>query len=201
LAPYCNDSNDFYYQWLAARASSWHSQRISLMSHWLPQWMPWQSRVNFQWQTMDPNGFVPYLYADPPPEIRAEVTAKTHQQYAGSFAGFRPGAMSLRALRDLVAHCRSEKIPIAFLVPPVSPTFKGWFEPNAWRRGESDLCSFCRELDVELFPAPNLFEDSDFADGHHMLRNSAEHYSRWLAETYVREWCNRECGKSISSSK
>jgi len=189
LAPYCDHLDDLRGQWFAARSSPWHAQRISLMSHWLPQWMPWQSRINFQWQSMTLDGFVPYLYIVPPPEFRLEATEKTRQQHAGLFQGFRPSSMSLRAMRDLAARCRSEHIPVAFFIPPVAPIFRGWFEPQAWQTGESDLKAFCQELGIELFPAPNEFTDADFADGHHMLRTSAELYSQWLADKHLRSWC------------
>jgi hypothetical protein len=191
LAPYCHNPDELRSRWLAARTSPWHTQRISLMSHWLPNWMPWQSRINFQWQTMEPDGFVPFLFTDPPLAFRTEATAKTRQQYAGSFGGFRPGAMSLRALSDLVARCRTANVPVAFFVPPVAPTFQSWFDPGAWRAGESDLLAVSKELGVDVFQPPNQFADVDFADGHHMLRKSAERYSRWLADTHLHTWCKR----------
>jgi hypothetical protein len=192
LAPYCDAPEELFEQWLAARAASWHAQRISLMSHWLPKWMPWQSRINFQWQTMDRDGFVPFLYTDPPPEFRSQAIARTRQQYEGSFGGFRPSAMSLRALKDLVILCRCEFIPIAFHVPPVAPTFRNWFAPAAWSAGETHLRALSQELGVELFPSPQGYTDNDFADGHHMLRKSAQSYSRWLADTHLRTWCSRK---------
>jgi len=191
LATYCNNPDQLQSQWLAARAVPWYSQRISLMSHWLPQWMPWQMRINSQWQRMEPDGFVPFLYTVPPPEFRAEATAKTREQYAGSFGGFRLSEMSKRTLRDLVSRCRAEGIPVAFFIPPVAPNFRGWFEPHAWLAGETDLRALCLEVNVELFQSPDHFADDDFADGHHMLRNSVERYSRWLADTHIRAWYRR----------
>jgi hypothetical protein len=201
LAPYCNDPDDLQSQWLAARAAPWYSQRISLMSHWLPQWMPWQVRINSQWQRMETDGFVPFLYTVPTPEFRTEATAKTQMQYAGSFGGFRVTEMSKRALRDLVERCRAEDIPIAFFIPPVAPTFRGWFEPAAWLSGESDLRVLCMELNVDLFPSSEQVTDDDFADGHHMLRMSAERYSRWLAETHIRAWYSRNQSPSSKSDR
>ncbi|HEV3383217.1 MAG TPA: hypothetical protein VG097_00300 [Gemmata sp.] len=192
LAPYCDCPEELYERWLSARAAPWHAQRISLVSHWLPKWMPWQSRINFQWQSMDRDGFVPFLYSDPPPEFRSQAIARTHEQYEGSFRGFWPSAMSLRALKDLVDLCRSQDIPIAFIVPPVAPTFRNWFAPVAWSAGETHLLALSQELGVGLFSSPQEFTDNDFADGHHMLRKSAQSYSRWLADTHLRAWCSRK---------
>jgi hypothetical protein len=201
LTPYCDSSNDLRGRWLAARSAPWHAQRISLMSHWLPQWMPWQSRINFQWQTMDADGFVPFLYTDPPTAFRTDALAKSHQQYADLFGGFRPSEISLRALRDLVTLCRAERIPVAFFVPPVAPTFRNWFSPAAWSTGESDVLALSQELGIDLFSPPPPFADADFADGHHMLRKSAERYSRWLADTHLRAWCKRTRLVSSNTSK
>ena len=191
LSPYCNDASDLQDRWLAARSAALYTQRTSLMSHWLPHWLPWQHRISFQWLTMDPNGFVPFLYTDPPPEFRAEALAQTRHQYSGSFSGFRPSEISRRALEELVSRCRTEAIPIAFFSPPVAPAFQGWFADGVWLAGERDLQMISREMGVELFPAPESFLNADFADGHHMLRQSAERYSRWLAEKHLTAWLER----------
>lgn len=190
LVPYCDSPEALARQWLVAHANPWHAQRMSLMSHWLPQWLPWQRRIDFQWRTMEADGFVPFLYREPPAFFRNAATTQTHQQFAATFAGFRPSPLALRALRDLVARCRIEGIPIAFFEPPVAPIFKEWFDTTAWKSGESELRAFAEEVRMELFPCTDDFTDDDFADGHHMLRGAADRYSRWLA-AHLRDWLAR----------
>jgi len=94
----------------------------------------------------------------------------------------------MRPLRDLVARCRAEAIPIAFVEPPVSPTFRGWFGPGVWVSGSERFRAFARALGVEQFPPFEGLAEADFIDGHHMLGPGAERYSRWLADTHLKPW-------------
>ena len=174
LTPYCDRPLALRKDWILARTASWHAQRISLMSHFLPQWLPWQSRIAFQWRSMDPDGFVPYLYSDPLPSFRAMATAQTHENYAYAFAGIRPSAVSLRALTDVVTLCREWGIAVAFFVPPTAPVFRSWFAPGVWNEAETSLRRFACDLHVEVYSAPEDFNDSNFADGHHLLRGAAQ---------------------------
>jgi hypothetical protein len=192
LASYCDDPAALRAKWLAARVAPWHEQRVVLMSHWLARWLPGRERLDFQWNATDADGFTPFPYEEPRPDIREAATEHARREYAGAFEWFRPGAVSVRALRDLVARCRAEGIPVAFAVPPVSPAFRGWFRPDVWAAADAELRSLARELGVELFPAFDGFAEEDFADGHHLLRGGAERYSRWLADTHLKPWLARQ---------
>lgn len=187
LAPYCRDPDVLRSQWRAARVAPWYGQRFVLMSHWLPRWVPWAARVDFQWDTMDADGYTPFPYAEPTAEMRARATDHARQEYVHAFTGFRLGDASVRAFRELAARCRAESIPVAFFVPPVSAGFRQWFKPRAWTTGDAALACLAAELDVRLFPATE-FTESEFVDGHHMLPPTAAKYSRWLADTYLKAW-------------
>ncbi len=191
LAPYCTNPELLRTRWLAARVAPWYTQRVVLMSHWFPRWLAWSARADGQWETMDPDGFVPFPFADPSAEFRSMATARARREYRGAFDGFRVGGMSARALRDTVARCRAEGIPVAFAIPPVSSMFRGWFRPAVWAGGDAIVRDLAREMGVEVFPAPN-FPDADFADGHHLLPGGAQRYSRWLADTHLKHWLVRQ---------
>lgn len=192
LVPYSMDPVDLHQKWLAARVAPWHAQRTVLMSHWLPRWQRWGERIDPQWDGMEPNGFVPYPQQFANAEFRPIATAHAHEEYGGVFAGFGFGDMSRRALGDLVARCRAEGIAVAFVEPPVSPMFRGWFRPGVWVNGENQLRALARELGVEVFPPFDGLAEADFIDGHHMLEGGAEKYSRWLAETHLKPWLARQ---------
>jgi hypothetical protein len=135
---------------------------------------------------MDADGFQPVgAIAE---EFRQATTAHAQKEYAAAFKGFRPAEPSVRAVRDLVAVCRAEGIPVAFLVPPVSPAFRASFAPGVADAGETCLRDRCRELGVPLFPPLVDMAEDEFMDGHHMLRHGAERYSRWLADTHLKPW-------------
>ena len=80
---------------------------------------------------------------------------------------------------------------MAFVEPPVSPMFRGWFHPGAWASGDERVRAFAHDLDVELFPPFTGLAEEDFIDGHHMLQPAAARYSRWLADTYLKPWLMR----------
>jgi hypothetical protein len=188
LESFTENTTAFRGEWLGARAVPWQSQRTSLMSHLLPQWLPWQKRINSQWLSLDADGFSPFVYENPPAEFRTAATQRTRDQHARSFARIQFGSASLQAMRDLASVCRNENIALAFFEPPVAPVFRGWFQPGVWEAGDRDLRSLAVDLGVEVFSPYDSFADCDFADGHHMLRGAANRYSKWLAETHLGPW-------------
>jgi hypothetical protein len=188
LEPYCAEPSVMRSCWIETRTAPWHELRVVLMSHWSPRWLTWKERIDPQWEGMNPDGFVPFPHQFESPEIRARATARAREEHVHAFDGFRFGEMSLRALRDLVARCHAEGIPVAFVQPPVSPMFRGWFRPGVWENGESCLREFARELDVEVFPPFEGLAESDFIDRHHLLQSGSVKYSGWLADRYLKPW-------------
>jgi hypothetical protein len=186
LAPFCADVEALRGRWLAARVNPWHGQRQVLMNNWLPRWVAWKWRFEFQWTSLDADGFQPVVGVAP--EARDRAVAHARKEYAGFFAGFAPGASSVRAVRELVAACRARGIPVAFVVPPVSPAFRASFAPGVYSAGEAHLLALARRLEVPVFPAPRDMAEDEFIDGHHMLRHGAERYSRWLADNHLKPW-------------
>ena len=192
LTPYCADPTVLRSRWLGARMAPWHVQRVVLMSHWLPRWLRWGERIDGQWDGMEPDGFVPYPHQFANPQHRAVATAHARREYAGAFDGFRLADGSVRALYDLVARCRAEQISVAFVEPPVGRMFRDWFHPGVWASGVERFHALAHDLGVERFPPFEGLVDSDFIDGHHMLKNGAERYSRWLADMHLKPWLVRE---------
>jgi hypothetical protein len=192
LAPYCNEPEALRKKWLTLSFAPWHTHRLVLMSHWLPRWQEWRVRVDFRWQSMDPDGFVPFPHEDPPQHIRVTAAAFARQERLASLGGFRLAEASLRPIRDFVTLCRHEGIPVALIETPVSAMFRGWFSPGAYESGEVQLRDFVRELGVEFFPPFEGLAEADFVDGHHMLRRAAEKYSRWLADTHLKPWLHQQ---------
>jgi hypothetical protein len=186
IDPYLTAPGALRGDWLRARATPWLAQRQVLMSRWAPNWQPWDRRIDFQWDTLDPHGFQPI--AGVTPEHRERATAHAHREYRDAFIGFHPGAESSRAVRDLVAACREPSVPVAFFVPPISPAFRASFAPGVLDAAEAHLRGLAGELGVPVFPATLDVTEDEFMDGHHMLRHGAERYSLWLADTHLTPW-------------
>ena len=192
LGPYSNHIDDLRKHWLLARVAPWHAQRAVLMSHWLPRWLPWDERIDPQWEGMEPDGFVPFPQEFGNGGYRRLATAHARQEYAGTFAGIRMTDHAWNVLGDVVARCRSEGIAVALVEPPVSPMFRGWYSPGVWASGDERLRFGVHRMGVELFPTFDGLGESDFVDGHHMLQPAAARYSRWLADTHLNPWLVRE---------
>ena len=186
LAGYAADPGRLRRGWLTARLLPWQAQRLALMSHWLPRWLPWQARLDGTWDNMDADGFQPIPM--PKPELRRTATELAFRQYRHAFDAYQPGESSFRAIGELVHACRADGIPLAFLLPPLSPAFRGAFLPGVYENGEAHLRRFADRLGVPVLPAPDDLHEDDFMDGHHMLSHGAERYSRWLADTHLKPW-------------
>ena len=182
LEPYCANPDVLRSRWLAERVAPWYSQRVVLVSHWAPRWLSWKGRIDSQWEGMNPDGFVPFAHQFESAEFHAKATVHAREEYGGVFAGFRFGEASLRAIRDLVARCRAEGIPIAFVEPPVSPMFRAWFRPGVWESGESRLRDFAREPSRTVSAVEGW--RSRISSTHHPPYAGATQYSRWLADRH-----------------
>lgn len=187
LSPYCTDANALRLAWAEHRLNPVWNYRKNLVSHNLGGWLRWQDRVDFMWTKMDPYGWLPYFFDEIPPEKRANGIEQARQQYAGYFADFHLAKMPQRAYRDLLDECRARGIRVAFFVMPESPTFRSWYTPAA----QTSLASYFDELrrEAPLFDCRDWFDDeTQFADGHHMMRHGAEAFSRRFGSDCVRPW-------------
>ena len=157
------------------------------MSHWKPSLLPWQKRLSFQWEQLDPRGWTPFPVEDVSDEYRAAGVERTRGEYVTRLTHFRAGEASLRALRALVARCRAEGIAVAFYLMPEGPAFQSWYTPEARAAVDATVAAIGRDI-APVFDATDGFAESEFSDSHHLLRGGAARYSRRLAEQLVAPW-------------
>lgn len=186
LEPYSADLKQIRKSWFSARVAPWSAQRQVLMSHGAPSWQPWQQRIDFQWTSVERDGFQPVTEVRE--ETRQSLTAAAHREWADAFIGFHPGDSSVRAVREIATVCRANAIPVAFFIPPISPAFRAKFAPGVLARAEAYLLTLSTELGVPVFPAMVDMNEDEFMDGHHMLKHGAQRYSRWVARTQIKPW-------------
>jgi hypothetical protein len=180
LEPCCDDPAALRRAWAGVRANSWHSLRLTLMSHWLPGWLPWPHREDFQWTRLDRYGWLPYPWEVMPPGEREKGTEKARRDYQAVLANFRVGPSSDRVLRDLLGTCRSDGVPAALYLTPEGPAFAAWYTPAARAAVAAYLVELSREYGVPVFDAAGGFAEDEFADSHHLLRGGAARFSRML---------------------
>ncbi|AWM40593.1 hypothetical protein GobsT_08840 [Gemmata obscuriglobus] len=188
LAPYLASPGALRREWLAKRANPWAAHRVALLSHFAPEWQPWQARIDAMWEQLDDRGFGRYPHGNVSDADRERRRERAHEAYRVIEGDFRVSELSYRCFRDLVADCRAAGTPVAFFLAPESPVFRSWYGPQA----RAELAAFCRvlrdELGCPVFDAPDGFAEDDFADGHHMLPGAAARFSRQLAATHLRAW-------------
>lgn len=188
LEPYCDDPGQLRRLWLSRRLACWSAQRTILKSHWCPRWLPWNERLDPFWTGMMPDGFMPFLYAEPTPAFRQRAIAHAHDEYAYAFRSIVFSPRSVKALEELTVLCRQHSIALAWVEAPTSAGFRSWFEPGVWEQGRQQLLALARQWQVPLFPADLELDDAEFIDGHHLLRSGAARYSRWLAQQHLWPW-------------
>jgi hypothetical protein len=188
VEPYCDDPAVLRRAWAESRSNSWYSLRQTLMSHWLPGWLPWQKRLNFQWERLDDFGWMPYPYETLPDEERRKGTEKARSLYIAALTDYRVGVSSGRALREIVTRCRGAGIPVAFYLMPEGPAFVGWYTPETRARFAAFREVISREWGVPVFDAAGGFAEGEFADSHHLLRSGAARFSHKLADEHITPW-------------
>lgn len=111
---------------------------------------------------------------------RAERLEAVRRQYALTLAFMRPGDGPCRALRDLLACCRREHIPVALVVMPEASVFRSWYSFPAEEEARRFLAELRREFGVEVIDGRCWVADKDFADGHHVLAGGADAFTTRL---------------------
>jgi hypothetical protein len=188
LAPFTRDPSAFRRGWVKGRLNPWATYREAVLSDLLPEWQTTRQRASFVWETMDEYGFAPHPLLSVPDESRPGIESRVRSIHARPLAGFEPSAMAGAVFREDVARCRAEGIAVAFFWAPTSPKYRSWYTPASRAAIEAYSRKLSSELNVEVFPAPGHLEETDFADGFHLLRHGAAKYSRWLADNHLKPW-------------
>jgi hypothetical protein len=199
LAPYLSDLAPFRRTWAGARLTGWSAHRGSIVSDVMPGLQPAGRRVDYYWERLDRYGFVPHHIEVLMPSARKAMYDWSHEMHSPAFSRESFAAISDRAIRDLVARCRAERIPVAFFWAPESATYRSWYTDGARAAMDAYQRRLVAEFGVAVFPAPEDLPDTDFVDGYHLMRHGAEKYSRWLADTHLKPWLLRH--SSLSSGR
>ncbi len=113
--------------------------------------------------------------------------------YGPSLAHFRLGTGPVRALFDLLALCRRERLPVALVVMPESSKFRGLYSPAADTAAANVLAEAQDRFAVPVINARLWLADEDFEDGHHVVLAGAERFTARLNE-HVQRLLSQERG-------
>jgi len=166
--------------WLQDRLLLWYKYRSGLLAWTAPTWLPPQARWGMNlWDYQ--GGEWRIIGSGISALERRRLTDDAHRRYAHSLKHFRIAADADRALRELLDTCRSQRIGVVLVLMPETGEFRGWYPPAALRRLSDYLAELHRQYDVPLIDARCWIEDSEFADGHHLLNRGAEVFTRRFA--------------------
>jgi hypothetical protein len=123
------------------------------------------------------------------PKQREEWTERARVMFAPVLGkGFRIAPMAHRAYRELLALCQKEHIEVALLMMPEGNNFQSWYTPVAQERLQEFINELVREYGVAVHDARSWFDDSFFADSHHLAREGTRQFSQRLEREILRTW-------------
>ena len=167
-------------QWRDATLSPVYEHRFKLVGRIFPSAIPWQLRYDWG-RTPDPNGWNASDLETVSDEQRERGIAGATAEYRDLLRHDLPAGPSVAALRDLLALCRDEHIPVALTVLPEATTFRALYPAST----ELKLSRFFTELTAEfgcpVTDARTWIGDDVFLDNHHLLRTGATTFTDRLA--------------------
>lgn len=176
LAPYLARPGRKASEGLLARLAPWHVHRLSLTNQ-LTAWLHPDSEYEPVPYPHDPWGCrCPQTLTSGQRAFRIAVA----REYSLSLSHFRLGEGPARAMRDLLACCRRENIPIVLILTPESSEFRSWYSPACRTATTKLLDELRKEYGVEVIDATYWLDDDDFFDGHHLDVSGATKFTTRL---------------------
>ncbi|HVW38177.1 MAG TPA: hypothetical protein VHB99_12760 [Pirellulales bacterium] len=168
-----------YWNWFAARMSSWHAHRLLFMERVAPSWVQAGARQDRR-TPPDARGWLRHEPETISAEERRTRLTLQFKAYAPSLEEFSISDAPDRALRELLELCRQERIGAALLVMPEASEMRSAFDPRAQRVLQAFLGELSEEYGAPLFDARNWAGDDEFVDGEHLLPAGAVRFSQRL---------------------
>jgi len=187
LWPYFAERERKRDDWLTARLAPAHAFRVDLQS-------PLNGDEDI-WPVRHPHDRWGWRLAEErPPQLLATMRQTAWNMYFATLCRFQLGKGPCRAMRDVLALCRRERIPVVLVLTPEGSVFRGWYSPEA-REGPRRLLENLRAAyGVPVIDATGWLPDEDFTDGHHVTGEGATAFTGRLLEELRRlpEWSGAE---------
>lgn len=172
IAPYGMPADRLHGQWGRAAATPFSAHRFKLTGRLFPKSVPWQLRFDAG-RTADPNGWNPTFTDTVTPQERARGVESTVKEYVVTTKLDLPAGPAVAALRDTLAVCRAEGIPVALVILPETTTFRGLYPPETEGKLKRFLADLTAEFGCPVADAREWLPDDAFFDAHHLLRPGA----------------------------
>ncbi|MBX9623540.1 MAG: DUF1574 domain-containing protein [Gemmataceae bacterium] len=122
------------------------------------------------------------------PQKRAELMARTFEQYADYFPGYRPTGPGIAGLRDTLEQCRAAGWRAGLVLMPESTEFRGWYPADGVRELDAALAGLATEYRVPLVDARGWVPDGETMDGHHLTGAGADRLTDRLVRESLAPW-------------
>jgi hypothetical protein len=173
------------FDWCRGRSTPWFTNRFCIMSRYAPGWLPWETRQDI-WLGLDRSGWMIYPNTVLNAAQQRSALEFTRRHYAPAFADFHITAVADRALRELLALCKRQRIAATLLLMPEGPEFQSWYTPAARTEIDAYLASVMREVDVPLIDARSWLPESAFFDSHHLHPDGAAAFTQRFAREILK---------------
>ncbi len=171
-------------RWRAAALSPVHEHRFKLLGRVFPSALPWQLRYDWA-RAPDPNGWNVSFAESVSDDRRARETAAAVAEYRDVVRRDLPAGPTVAALRDTLALCRAERIPVALVLCPEATTFRAIYPSHVEPKLAGFLAGLTAEFGCPVADARGWVADDQFIDGHHLLRSGAATFTDRLGAEVV----------------
>ena len=172
LNDYVHDPEQMRHRWFKDQAWPWYAQRFTVMNHYVSNCVPWRLRLD-HWKQLDRWGWSDIGQDNQPLVMDPTALHVTRMTYYNDLKTLQIASMQDHALRDLIALCRRESIPVMFYLMPEGTIFRDWYAPAISERINNYLTRLSRECGVPIVDLRTWMEDKYFGDGHHLYRKGA----------------------------
>jgi hypothetical protein len=179
LENYVYDPETMKQRWYKDQLHPWYAQRFSVLNHYASDCVPWRLRLD-HWKQLDRWGWSDIgLDSQPLVMVPAalDVAFKTYYEDL-QYKCLQISSMMDNALRDLIALCRQENIPLVFYLMPEGSIFRGWYNPAVRECTDTYLTRLSRECQVPIVDLRTWMSDLYFGDSHHLYRRGATEFTR-----------------------
>jgi hypothetical protein len=168
--------------------------RFKLLGRLFPSALPDGLRYNWG-RTPDPNGWNAADVLEVTDAGRARGVAGAGAEYRDVLRLDLTRGPAVRALRDVLALCRAQGVPVVLVMYPEGATFRAMYPADAEPKLAALLAGLTAEFGCPVTDARAWLADDLFVDNHHLLRAGAAAFTDRLAGEVLHPWlCGHPTG-------
>ncbi|MDR3632842.1 MAG: hypothetical protein P4L84_03345 [Isosphaeraceae bacterium] len=185
LKNYLEDPAPLYRTWATAQFFPLVTNRLSILDWFAPQWVLPPVAPSHYTEHLDGMGWWSPTISVQPQE-RLQLIDRYRKIYAPRLIDYRIATMPDRALRNILALCHRDKIRAVVVFLPEGTGFRTIYPPATLAVIEDYLKRVGNDAQVPIVDARSWVSDDQFIDGHHLLPEGAESFTRRLGEEVVK---------------